>query len=289
MVLASEPGPTFTIGLILIRIALLCMNASVYMSLPQGRGKARMDMTLDFIVTLMFVIAFFVEYHSLARLPWFEGWRVAMNIDHYAEREGCLVMAAKRTSSNKILHRYALVSAIDIFFGNFYFAAKPPRDMQALRRSVYTVAFFTILHYLLLPTLLSIGVGTKLVSEAVLHHQSLSPTELWILFGSISLALLEMVLICAMHHWRRQPVPSDHYAVKRIKYIWWGICALIPLLPLVAAGILQTINDVDPIIALVVAKVMTILWLVSETAVIHQLQLLHLLGNESLNYSTNIT
>ncbi|OQS06570.1 hypothetical protein THRCLA_01392 [Thraustotheca clavata] len=210
MVLASEPGPTFTIGLILIRVALLCMNASVYMSLPQGRVKARTDLVFDFIVTVFSVVALSVDSFTftivvyaatsvcqilfalfVAKFSWFASSCIPINFDHVADREGSLVMVALGESVvsaviNSRQHEHELptkfyaamqLSVLIIFaLAIFYFATRPPRDMHAMRRSVNTGAAFTALHFILLPTLLAVGVGIKLVSEAVLHHESLSKT-----------------------------------------------------------------------------------------------------------------
>ncbi|OQS06567.1 hypothetical protein THRCLA_01388 [Thraustotheca clavata] len=306
MVLASEPGARFTIGLILIRVALLCMNTSVYWSLPQARAKASMDMALDTAAIILFVCALYVDSHTFtltvyalaavqqtvfaiifSQLSCLVQNRIPMNIDHVDEREGCMVMVAlgesvvsavinSRQIEQELPTRFyaAMQLSLLIIFSLaiFYFAAKPPREMHAMRRSVFTGFGYSVLHYFLLPTLLAIGVGTKLVSYSVLHSLPLSSTALWILFCSISLALLEMLLIRLMHYWGRQPAPTDPEPIRKIKFIWWGVCAFSPLFPLIAAYILEAATGVDPIIALIVAASIIMVWLISETAVMHSLR-----------------
>ncbi|OQR93873.1 hypothetical protein ACHHYP_02129 [Achlya hypogyna] len=306
MVLASEPGYRFTIGLVSIRIAMVLMNSSVICSLPEARAKARIDIALGVIAITLFISALVIDTHTwtiavylltlvletlaafvVARC--FPGSFVAMNIDHVDEREGCMVMVALGESvvsafinsrgADLPAHFYmaTCLSLLVIFsLAIFYFATKPPRAMHAMRRSVYSGFAYSLMHYALLPTLLATGVGTKLVSEAVLKATPLSSNALWVLYGSISLALLEMLVIRLLHYWGRQPAPSDPIDVKRIKYAWWAICAVSPLCPLGIALIFEVANPrgVAPISALVGAAAVVLFWLVSETSVMHCLRVL---------------
>ncbi|EQC25972.1 hypothetical protein SDRG_16190 [Saprolegnia diclina VS20] len=323
MVLSSEPGRGFTIGLLCIRAALFCMNLSVFWSLPHVRGKAGADMSMGLVAMTLFGIALWIDRPSvtigvylaslfletflgvaLVRFAKRPGTYVAMNIDHVNEREGCLVMVAlgesvvstvinSRGTDLPLAYYIAMSLSLLIIFALaiFYFATKPPRAMHAMRRSIGAGFTYSILHYLLLPTLLAIGVGTKLVSDAVRHDQELSPTSLWVLYGSISLALLIMLLVRLLHYGGRQPAPTDPLLVQRIKYVWWGVCALSPICPPIVAGILEAVasdGGVDPIMALACAAAIILSWLVSETAVMHSLRALGYGYSEALHATANL-
>ncbi|KDO21992.1 hypothetical protein SPRG_12851 [Saprolegnia parasitica CBS 223.65] len=300
MVLASEPGRGFTIGLVCIRAALLCMNLSVFWSLPNVRGKAGADMSISLLAMTLFAFALYVDHPTvtigvylaslfletlggvtLVRFAKRPDMYVAMNIDHVDDREGCLVMVA--------LGESVVSTVINSRGTDLPSAYYPQREMHAMRRSITTGFTYSMLHYLLLPTLLAIGVGTKLVSEAVRHNQELAPTSIWVLFGSISLALCIMLLVRLLHYGGRQPAPTDPLLVQRIKYVWWGVCALSPICPPVVAYILQAVatdGGVDPITALACAAAIILSWLVSETAVMHSLRALGYGYSDALHETT---
>ncbi|KDO24885.1 hypothetical protein SPRG_09529 [Saprolegnia parasitica CBS 223.65] len=311
MVLASEPGRGFTIGLVCIRAALLCMNLSVFWSLPNVRGKAGADMSISLLVMTLFAFALYVDYPTvtigayltslvletlggvaLVRFANRPDMDVAMNIDHVDDREGCLVMVALGESVvSTVMHRrgtdlpsaYYVAMALSLLvifsLAIFYFAAKPQREMHAMRRSIATGLTYS---------LLAIGVGTKLVSEAVRQNQELAPTSLWVLFGSMSLAFCIMLLVRLLHYGGRQ---TDPLRVQRIKYVWWGVCALSPICPPVVAYILQAVatdGGVDPITALACAAAIILSWLVSETAVMHSLRVLGYGYSDALHETTTL-
>ncbi|EQC36289.1 hypothetical protein SDRG_06394 [Saprolegnia diclina VS20] len=302
MVLSSTPSPTFTVGLIVLRSSIVLMKLSVYGCLPRARSKLRVDIVLQLLsIALLlaslylppsftlpayflgFVLEWVMQFASAIWLS-FRTVHVPLNIDHMNEREGCLVMvtlgesvvsAVINSRDLELTPRFYVAMQLSLFvilsLAIYYFSLQPPRELHALRRSYVTGFVFTYVHFALVPTLLVVGVGTKLVSAAVLANALLAPTSVWLFFGAISAAMALMLVLRVLHFGGRQPEATDPPCVKRIKYAWWGIFVAWPFLLLVCAYVLTWQGPVDPITALSVAVACVVVWLVSETAIMHLL------------------
>ncbi|RHY83072.1 hypothetical protein DYB35_000712 [Aphanomyces astaci] len=308
MVLAGEPCNAFTIGLVLVRIAQLLMYTTVYMLLPQSRCTTKVDMI--FVLSSVFALgstfvlseAWTIAVYAIV-LVWecifrfvaaAQGWlqtkesvRIPLNIDHFNERVGCMVMVALGEAvvstiinfndpsllSTRFFFMMQLGLLVIFTMAMFYFAIRPPRAFHAMRRSVYAGIGFSWLHLCLYPTLLVIGVSLKLITDAVTTDKSLEATRVWWLFGSISAALTVMLCIRLVHFGGRHPAPTDPDCVKRIKHVWWAVVGAAPLVSLVLGGALQVLSGdfVDPIHALIVAASFNVLFVVLETAVMNKL------------------
>ncbi|RHY33402.1 hypothetical protein DYB32_001658 [Aphanomyces invadans] len=308
MVLAGEPSTAFTIGLILIRIAQLLMYTTVYVLLPQSRCTTKVDMVfvvfsvVTLCTTFVFPEAWTVPLYA-GVLVWegivrfvaaAQGWlqtkdsiRIPLNIDHFNERVGCMVMVALGEAVVSTIINFkdpSLLTARFFFMmqlgllviftmAMFYFAIQPPREFHAMRRSVYAGITFSWLHLCLYPTLLVIGVSLKLITDAVVADERLESTHMWWLFGSLSAALTNMLFIRLAHYGGRHPAPTDPDCVKTIKYTWWVVAGVAPVVPLVLGAGLQGFfgDTVDPIYALLVAATFNVSFVILETAVMNKL------------------
>ncbi|OQR92444.1 hypothetical protein ACHHYP_03698 [Achlya hypogyna] len=303
MILASQPSQTFTLGFLCLRAALVSMKLSVYAALPRARCKLQIDIALQVAAMLLLVLSLcfpsswtlplylagvgleFIVNLGVVVFRWFATTHIPINIDHMNEREGCLVMVAIGESvvsavinsrGLTLTPRYFVamhMSLLVIFsLAIFYFALQPPRKYHALRRSYAAGFAFSYLHFLLIPTLLVVGVGTKLVSHALLAGAPLDTGAVWLFFGAISAAMAQMLVIRLLHFGGRQPSAQDPPCVKRIKYAWWGLFVVWPILFLLAAAALtRDTSTVDPLVALGVADAAVFVWLLSETAIMHAL------------------
>ncbi|CAK4088866.1 unnamed protein product [Aphanomyces euteiches] len=307
MVLAGEPGVTFTIGLILIRAAQLMMYSAVYFLLRRARPQAFIDIVFLSVnlgilcISLLlpsswtipcYVVVLLLEAFGrliVAERQWFlkPGHSLPANIDHMNERYGCLVMVVLGESIVSIIinfHDPALLT-LRVFFmmhlallvifsmALFYFTIQPPREFHAMRRSRYTGIAFGWMHLPLFPSLLAIGVSLKLVTAAVLADKPLLASHTWWLFSSIAASMAIMVIIRLLHFGGRHPSSFDPIHIKRIKYVWWAVICASPLFPLICAASLVSASgdSIDPIHALVVATAFNVAWILAESAMMHQL------------------
>ncbi|KAF0694215.1 Aste57867_14892 [Aphanomyces stellatus] len=309
MVLAGEAGVTFTIGLGLVRVSQLLMYATVYHLLPRARGQTFVDILFIIFSILVVVLAlvlpspwthscYAVIFVAEAVLRYFaavQGWfmkpgdmRVPMNIDHFHERVGCLVMVALGEAVvSAIIHfetpellttRFFVMMQLALLvifsMAMYYFAIKPPREIHAMRRSSLSGVAFGWLHFLLYPTLLVIGVGLKLVTAAVLNDSPLHATHVWVLFGAMATAMTIMLVIRLAHYGGRQPAPTDPPHIKRIKNAWWLIIGVTPLVVLAAAAMLIWTSGqdaTDPVVALAVAAALNVFSILIESAIMNYL------------------
>ncbi|KAF0694303.1 Aste57867_14815 [Aphanomyces stellatus] len=311
MVLAGEPGAAFTIGMLLARVSILFMYITIYVLLPKVRPNVFTDISVVAMSSLTLVISLALPeswtmpsyilamtFESAGRLvvgqlrtqaviP-MEIHRIPLNIDHFNERVGCLVMVSLGEAVVSAIINFdkpellttrfffMMQLALLVLFSTamFYFTIQPVRDFHALRRSAVTGIVFAWLHYLLVPTLLSIGVGLKFTTAAVLVGVPLSSADVWLLFGGIAATLLVMLGLRLCHFGGRQPAPTDPELAKRIKYAWWVVVGVSPIFPLVCAAALVASSpddSIDPIHALVLAAVFNLVWILIETAMMNRL------------------
>ncbi|KAF0694301.1 Aste57867_14813 [Aphanomyces stellatus] len=309
MLLASDPGADFTTGLVWMRTAAFFMYTWIYAMLPKARPSIWIDLVflLVSLVLLFASLAFGRDDSSVvvvyaAVWVWevpvhlFVGWkgygiptgcRIPFHIDHMTERLGCLVMVVLGESvvslvinvhdKSRVTPRFFSMMqwAIVVIFSMaiFYFSVQPPRDLHAMRRSIFAGVAFNFLHWALYPPLLALGVGTKFVSEAIVNDTTLESPHVWLLFGSTALSMAIMFSLRLTHFIGRHPAPTDPHHVKMIKYGWWAIVGASPLLPLACAVFLEWSSDyqVDPIMALQVLGIFNVIWIVIESIVIHYL------------------
>ncbi|KAG9415407.1 hypothetical protein AC1031_008851 [Aphanomyces cochlioides] len=308
--MASDPSPAFTAGLLLVRLAMVLMYVNVYFQLHETRKTLWIEVLLSGISSLVLLSSFFLPHFMTVpcyclcffievvfRYIWaFQGWfldpdhpHIPMNIEHTSERYGCFVMVVlgegivsatiNTTTEDKasFTPRYYAVMLLS-FLVNFsmamyYFAMRPPRKYHAMRRGILGLVSIVVLHICLLPSLLAMSVSTKLIAEAVLENEPLDSPRVWTLFGAISFSLAFMFGIRLAHFVGVQPHPSDPLEIKQIKYHWWVLIAMSPLLPLLCAICLEYFSgdEVDPIDALLVASVFMLVWVVVETGLMHWL------------------
>ncbi|KAH9151735.1 hypothetical protein LEN26_003806 [Aphanomyces euteiches] len=311
MVLAGKPGPTFTFGLLLVRIAQLFMRATMYIMLPRTRHKICVHILVGLVsvATLYlslylppswtipcYLIAIAVEaVGPLAIPPWVRWYRaiyferIPMNIDHYKERMGSLVMLTlgeailsaiigfKDPSLLTVRYFIMMELALLVLFSMamFYFAMQPLREFHALRRSLALGTAFTYLHIVLFPALLAMGVSLKFITNSVLKNESLDSTHVAWLFGSISASMFIMLLIRLTHFGGRRPAPSDPEHMKRITNanVWWTLVGFAPLVPIVCAWLLHKYSrdSINPISALVLAAGFNLVFTIIETLVMNVL------------------
>ncbi|KAF0694304.1 Aste57867_14816 [Aphanomyces stellatus] len=309
MVLAGDAGHTFTIGLVLVHIAQVLMYSTVHSLLPRVRATTVVDILFNlFAIAVLllslvlpaswtlpaYVLVYVVESigrYVAAILGWFmppSHMRVPMNIDHFNERVGCLVMVALGEAvvsaiinfdkpellTTRFFVMMQLALLVIFAMAMYYFAIKPPRDFHALRRSAVAGITFTWLHFLLYPTLLAIGVGLKFITAAVLADTPLRSIHVWLLFGSIALALVVMLGIRLTHYGGRQPSPTDPVPVKRIKNAWWLLVGVSPLVSLLCAALLVAFSGddaTDPLHALTFAALFNVFWVLVESAMMNKL------------------
>ncbi|KAH9087018.1 hypothetical protein Ae201684P_000432 [Aphanomyces euteiches] len=296
MVLAGKPGPTFTFGLLLVRIAQLCMRATMYIMLPRTRHKICVHILVGLVsVATLYLSLYLPPRGSASDSPWVRWYRaiyferIPMNIDHYKERMGSLVMLTlgeailsaiigfKDPSLLTVRYFIMMELALLVLFSMamFYFAMQPSREFHALRRSLALGTAFTYLHIVLFPALLAMGVSLKFITNSVLKNESLDSTHVAWLFGSISASMFIMLLIRLTHFGGRRPAPSDPEHMKRITNanVWWTLVGFAPLVPIVCAWLLHKYSrdSINPITALVLAAGFNLVFTIIETLVMNVL------------------
>ncbi|OQR82684.1 hypothetical protein ACHHYP_15661 [Achlya hypogyna] len=307
MVLSPIVGPAFGHGLLLTRISILAMYTNVFIVLPETRSRLAIDLVLLSTSISLVLVSLVVDdsaalacyagalgIETVVQFLWaIKRWClpppstavvVPVSIDYIAERHGYYVVAVLSQSSLGVLfesatlappirqfHMSVHLSVLLLFtMAMFYFAIQPPRELHAMRRSAVHGVFFVAIHYLLLPTLLVLGVATKrAMNAAVIDSQPLPPAAVWLLFGAISGAMVAMLLLRLAHYGGRGPLDTDSPSVRRIKAYWWVPIGVSTLLPLGVALLLNVSRGADPITALAAAAALLLLWVFAETSVMH--------------------
>ncbi|KAF0685781.1 Aste57867_22389 [Aphanomyces stellatus] len=315
MVLSSEPGNGFTFGLILTRLSVLGMYTNAVLLLPSTRPYLSYELGIigaelaalvvslavgthhGFIACYLVLLAvtFVVRplvivhrdaLHSAARIP--------LNIDHYSERFGCIVLVVlgeavlnsiikldqkDHDGGDGVTARFyaTMVLSLLIVFALaiFYFGTQPPRELHALRRSVYHGMGFSYIHYVLLAGLLAFGTAITILTEEASVYQPMHAAQVWLLFGSLSVTMASILLIRLFHFGGRSVIATDMLVVQRIKRIWWCFAFSAPVVPLVCAGAaLAAAHDdghLDPLAVLAVAFGSLSLMLVGEITIMAHL------------------
>mmetsp|Transcript_3014 Transcript_3014/g.5670 ORF Transcript_3014/g.5670 Transcript_3014/m.5670 type:complete len:470 (+) Transcript_3014:270-1679(+) len=256
-----EYARTFCVGMLIQRAAVCLMQGGVFVLLARAKKHASIecfilltsmtailigrfvDTDRGYAVVLIFLAVWENFYYLFivlfVRIKHSE--LVPINIDHYADRLGAMVMVVlgesivsaiinynKLSESQRTTEYYeamALTLLLTYAVGLIYFSLQPPRDLHALRRHSYSGIGFLLLHMVLAISLLAMGVGIKFIIDAVINPDSeesyLSRDQVWLFFGSLGIALISMILIRVLHFWGR-PSPHDPPLMKQIKSGWWG-------------------------------------------------------------------
>jgi low temperature requirement protein LtrA len=186
---------------------------------------------------------------------------VPVNIEHCKDRLGViiLIMLGETVISSTISYRelmkekrgdekdeeeqqggnyyvvLALCFLLIFMFTLYYFHHQPDPDDHAFRRSCTHGRLLMSAHKLLGLALLSMGVGVKLVVEAVVKVEPLSDFGSKLLGLSIAAALLILFLMRYLHYggMDRYPLPDYPPNVKALFNAWWvllGVAWVIPIL-----------------------------------------------------------
>mmetsp|Transcript_3972 Transcript_3972/g.5786 ORF Transcript_3972/g.5786 Transcript_3972/m.5786 type:complete len:456 (-) Transcript_3972:2448-3815(-) len=305
---------SFASGMLMQRVSVIMMFGTVYTTLPSTRMFC---LVISGIVSTSVLILSIVLYlddpellnRALMVLAVTENaWSlvtvflnclpakalVPLNIDHQADRSGCLVMVILGESvvsctinfhsltEEERTHAYyqamGLSLLVSYLLGMLYFTAKPPRVMHAIRRARYTGVLFVISHCVLANALLLMGVGTKFIMDAVLSEKDVSRPiisieKVWLFFGSLTTSLVSVMFIRALHFWGRHPSPLDPPQIRRIKYVWWAVNFILTFVPLVVCYVcsVRYPGGVSAFSILYVSLVCLISFEILETTISHVL------------------
>ncbi|KAH9107779.1 hypothetical protein AeMF1_016963 [Aphanomyces euteiches] len=290
MVKASDPSPAFTAGLLLVRLAMVLMYVNVYFQLHETRKTLWIEILLSgssslvllssfflphFLTVPCYCLCFFIEV--VFRYIWaFQGWfldpnypHIPMNIEHTSERYGCFVMVV--LGEGIVSATINTTTEDKASFTPRYYAVMLLSFLVNFSMAMYYFAMVRLANTT--PCVVGSLASTKLIAEAVLENEPLDSPRVWTLFGAISFSLAFMFGIRLAHFVGVQPHPSDPREIKQIKYHWWVLIAMSPLLPLLCAICLEYFSgdEVDPIDALLVASVFILVWVVVETGLMHWL------------------
>jgi low temperature requirement protein LtrA len=186
---------------------------------------------------------------------------VPVNIEHTKERLGViiLIMLGETVISSTISYRelmkektenekdeeedpgrnyyviLALCFLLIFMFTQYYFHLQPDPSDHAIRRSRTHGLLLMSAYRLLGLALLSMGVGVKLVVEAVVRGERFSDFGSKLLGLSISAALLILFFMRYLHYggMDRYPRPGDPPNIKALFFAWWallGVAWVIPIL-----------------------------------------------------------
>mmetsp|Transcript_33920 Transcript_33920/g.41808 ORF Transcript_33920/g.41808 Transcript_33920/m.41808 type:complete len:418 (-) Transcript_33920:1527-2780(-) len=317
MVMNTQSGSDFVFGAIVQRVAVMLLYVVVYAILPQTRENLMLEAFIfscsTAVLALYFIfgddwyyllcsISLFIELplmnelviRNYARLKSKGAFVTPANIDHFTERQGCMLMVVlgesvvsavintneidPETNTRKTLGLNVAISLLVIYnMAIFYFAIVPSRDLNAQRRSVRHGMMYISANQVLFLSLLILGVGIKFVTEALLGHKLMKIIEVQTLFIATSVSLLCMLIIRLLHFWGREPKASDPLVVKRVKYFWWFSISLSPFLPVLANFLLERTNQngIPPL-----AAVLTLCFTVSVYIILEHCitQYLYILG-----------
>ncbi|OQR99486.1 hypothetical protein ACHHYP_06009 [Achlya hypogyna] len=237
IVLGGSPGVAFTTGLLLVRVSIMAMYVNIYVRLPETRQQVWLDLLLLLCAIIALSVALSVEHPRIwygavlaieipLRGVWMvkqwlfsNGIRIYVNIDHANERATNLVLVAlgeavlaatqNYADAKVVTPRFSLCMLLSLLlsFGMamFYNTTQPPRHFHALKRSAWTAFFFYMVHFVLWPSLVALGVGTQFIKHTVLHSGHLNKDEVWVLLGSLALGMLCVLWLRVLHYGGRQP------------------------------------------------------------------------------------
>lgn len=265
----------FIVCILLQRIGLLLMYGGAAAALDRGAQHMRF-LTATIAVSMAICIGLLLsdatEFTPLVMIGWTailaielpsDAWGrqfvpaqdlVPINIDHFVDRLGALIMICLGESLLSAMVTYgavpeeqrtatfyislALVLLLAFTIALIHYNIRPSREFSALRGPVwrgYTVYFSTAA---LATSILLIGVGIKYSMFAIVYDAgAMSAGKTWLLCGSVSATLLLITLKRAGHYWGKQPSPEDSEIVRNIKWAWWSVLLAWPLIPLVVAAV----------------------------------------------------
>lgn len=181
---------------------------------------------------------------------------IMINIDHISDRQGCMVMVMLGESIVSATVRYrsldvssrsfdyygsmALNTVLVFCLALLYYHMQPPREYHAARLSKKRGILAMYAHVGLFPSFLAVGVGVKLIVSTVtaddVTDRFLNSTQVWFIFGAVSLSLAFLLVIRLAHFAGKHPAPTDPPPVRRVKWIWWIVIAVSTFVPLVVAA-----------------------------------------------------
>jgi hypothetical protein len=199
---------------------------------------------------------------------------VPVNIEHSKERLGALelIMLGETALSVTITYRELKEKSVIEDEGSYYwvlglsfllifmftllfFHMQPAPSEHAFRRSRIHGGLLLLAHKVLGLALLTVGVSVKLVVEAVVLREELSPFGSRLMGLSVSAAILNLLFMRYLHYGGKSEICMgvhvmryyDDPKVDRLAQIWWwtvGVAWLIPL-----AGVLTGIFAERPLLS----------------------------------------
>uniref|UniRef100_A0A7S3A8M8 Low temperature requirement protein A n=2 Tax=Rhodosorus marinus TaxID=101924 RepID=A0A7S3A8M8_9RHOD len=258
----------FSVAALIQRIVLILMYLDAYIGIPRARIQCRFEIGALALSCVCLFSSIFVKnktfsigvwiiaaisenmFYVLHHIGFHHSHLVPLNIDHCAERMGCLLMVILGESvisgvisghnielkSRRLAYYGAMMLTIlmAFSFGLIYYAVIPPRELHAYRRSVSHGIGFVWVHWAMLCSLLAMGTGVKFVVSSLIHdeHPSMERGQIYLLFFSLAISMLCLVALRALHFWGVQPTASDPPRIRRIKYSWWAVISVWFFIPL---------------------------------------------------------
>mmetsp|Transcript_24254 Transcript_24254/g.33938 ORF Transcript_24254/g.33938 Transcript_24254/m.33938 type:complete len:473 (+) Transcript_24254:82-1500(+) len=212
-----------------------------------------------------------------------------LNIDHYTDRRNAFILAVlgeavlsavqdygsqRQREFDRNANFYLSMSMsllLSFSIALLYYHVQPAtRDQNAMRQSVFRGFFLYITTCCLAPALLLVGVSIKFITKATVNHHTLEEREVILLFSSLGVSLFLIFLVRISHYWGNQPVPDDEAAVKTVKWLWWLLVAIWPLVVISFLG-LWDVENAHPLSSISVATVLCFGLAVIETCITHWL------------------
>lgn len=186
---------------------------------------------------------------------------IPINIDHVVDRTNAFIMitlgesilsamikygaltedektrAEFRISTYYLCMAFVLVLAYSI--GLLYYNIQPPRHESAFRRSAARALLCFITTCALAPAILLVSVGVKFCIHAIVNPEGeVLRVHTWMLYGGVALVLHLIFWLRVGHYGGVEPRQSDPLVMKKVKYWWWAVFAVWPVLPLCVACVI---------------------------------------------------
>ena len=248
----------YAFGNLLQRLVLLCMYGGIYYHIPRARAycthvglaaslAAAMLLVAIVVpawgpamltaVALLEFLALFVQSRILPK----EGF-VPVNIEHVRDRLGCLVLvmlgetvvaatikvrtfaAVGSTVADQNRYYWTLgLSFLLLFsFTLLYFHMQPAPKDNAMRQSRIRGIMLYAVHKLLGMALLGVGVGVRLMVEAVVRGVPMSEIDATVMSLSVGSSLTMLFAVRLTHYGAKYMNNSDPPRIKMLKDCWWG-------------------------------------------------------------------
>uniref|UniRef100_A0A7S0BDS5 Uncharacterized protein n=1 Tax=Rhodosorus marinus TaxID=101924 RepID=A0A7S0BDS5_9RHOD len=299
----------FSVAALIQRIVLILMYVDVYIGIPRARVQCIVEIGALMLSCICFFSSIVVMNKTFSIGAWIiaatlevvifqvfnmfdflPSHRIPVNIDHCADRIGCLLMVILGESvisgvisghnieleSRRLAYYGAMVLTIlmAFSFGLIYYAVVPPREIHAYRRSVTHGIGFVWVHWVMLSSLLAMGTGVKFVVSSLIHdeHPSMERSQIYLLFFSLAISMLCIVALRALHFWGIQPTASDPPKIRRIKNLWWVVAGMWFTVPL-SLGIYfgESSTAVRPMVAMAATVPCVLGYALFETVLTHAL------------------